>query len=140
MTRIDFHSQVADKIHFTCRLVRRARRDDCNIVVLAGRADLAKLDAALWNFAEQEFLPHVRAGDPLAAQTPVILTEDDNTALPHHQVLINLSGTTPAHFARFERLIEIVTDDKDDLEASRTRYGAYQKRGYPLVHHIAPKA
>lgn len=140
MTRIDFHSKVAEKVHYACRLVRKARAAGCQVVILAERADIASLDAALWTFSEQDFLPHVRAGDPLASQTPIILTDSDNSELPHHQILINLTAAMPAHFARFERLIEIVSNDETDMAAGRERYSAYKQRGYPLNHHIAEQA
>ena len=135
MTRIDFHSEVADKVAYACRLVRKARSADCSVVVLtADGRQLAALDEALWTFSEQDFLPHVTAGDPLAQQTPVILTASDDAELPHHQVLINLSDTTPAHFASFERMFEIVSSDATDKAAGRERYRFYQQRGYPLTH------
>lgn len=135
MTRIDFHSDVADKVAYACRLVRKARGAECNVVVLtADGRQLAALDEALWTFSEQDFLPHVAAGDPLAQQTPVILTASDEAELPHRQVLINLSDTTPAHFASFERMFEIVSSDAADKAAGRERYRFYQQRGYPLTH------
>lgn len=138
MTRIDFHSKVPDKIGYACRLVRKARSADMKVVMFAADgAQLAALDEALWTFSEQDFLPHVQASDELAAMTPVILTHDVNAELPHHQILINLSRETPAHFARFERLFEIVSTDEDDLLAGRDRYRQYQQRGYPLTHFMA---
>lgn len=140
MTRIDFHSNVRDKIGYACRLVRKARAANCRIVLLAGNsARLAALDEALWTFAEQEFLPHVKAGNPLAAQTPIILTDDDAAELPHHQILINLSDRTPGNFARFERLFEIISAEEADLAAGRERYRFYQQRGYALTHFVAEK-
>lgn len=140
MTRIDFHSKVADKIGYTCRLVRKARAANCQIVIYADdRAQLRALDEALWTFSDRDFLPHVMANDALAGQTPIILTGDDS-ALPHHDVLINLSATTPAHFAQFERMLEIVSNDTDDAAAGRERYRAYQQRGYTLTHHVAEQA
>jgi len=140
MTRIDFHSKVADKISYTCRLVRKARAANCQIVIYADdRAQLKALDEALWTFSDRDFLPHVMASDDLASQTPIILTGDDS-ALPHHQVLINLSASTPAHFAQFERMLEIVSTDADDAAAGRERYRSYQQRGYPLTHHVAEPA
>lgn len=140
MTRIDFHSNVPDKIAYSCRLVRKARAANCNIVLFAGdRNALNTLDQLLWTFSELEFLPHVVAGDPLAGSTPIILTDNEQAELPHHQVLINLSQTTPAHFARFERMFEIVSSDDADKLAGRERYRFYQQRGYPLTHHVADK-
>lgn len=138
MTRIDFHSNVPQKIAYVCRLVRKARASGANIVLRTrDRAELQQLDQALWSFSEQDFLPHVAAGDPLAAQTPIILAASDDVELPHHQILINLSGETPAHFARFERMLEIISDDDADKAAGRDRYRFYKERGYPLSHHVA---
>lgn len=137
MTHIDFHSNVADKFSYVCRLVRKARAADRKIVLRAARQDLAALDAALWTFSQADFLPHVQAGDALAPQTPVILTDDDAVDLPHHQVLINLANTPPANYDRFERLIEIVGADEADSQAGRERYRFYKGQGYSLIHHVA---
>ena len=140
MTRVDFHSKVPDKVLYACRLVRKARAADMKVVVhLEDARQLNAFDEALWTFSEQDFLPHVSAGDALAAQTPVILTHDANDPLPHHQVLINLSQRTPEHFARFERLFEILSTDEEDLVSGRERYKQYQQRGYPLTHFVAEK-
>jgi DNA polymerase-3 subunit chi len=141
MTRIDFHSNVPDKIAYTCRLVRKARAANCRIVLLAGdRTELATLDQALWTFSALDFLPHATVGDDNIAMTPVILTDDDSADLPHHQILINLSAATPTHFARFERMFEIISADEDDKAAGRERYRFYQQRGYPLTHFVAEKS
>ncbi|MBV8667159.1 MAG: DNA polymerase III subunit chi [Burkholderiaceae bacterium] len=138
MTRIDFHSNVPDKIGYACRLVRKARAADCRVVLYSDdRAQLAALDQALWAFSELDFLPHVMAEDILATQTPILLTSNDQVALPHHQILINLSSVTPNHFAQFERMIEVVSSDAADAVAGRERYRFYQQRGYPLSHHTA---
>lgn len=138
MTRIDFHSNVPNKITYACRLVRKARAAQCKIVLLGkDRGELTQLDQLLWSFSEQDFIPHVHAGDPLAAQTPVILTDSETVELPHHHVLINLSGNTPEHFARFERMFEIISSDEADKAAGRDRYRFYKERGYPLSHFVA---
>jgi DNA polymerase-3 subunit chi len=141
MTRIDFHSNVPDKIAYTCRLVRKARAANCRIVLLTGdRADLAALDQALWTFSALDFLPHTTADDGLASATPIVLTDSDTADVPHHHILINLSARTPSHFARFERMFEIISTDDADKAAGRERYRFYQQRGYPLTHFVAEKA
>lgn len=138
MTRIDFHSNVPNKIAYACRLARKARNADFRIVILArDRAQLAELDDLLWTFSEQDFLPHVKMDDTLAVQTPILLTADPAMESPHHQILINLSDTPPAHFARFERMFEIVSSDDTDKSAGRERYSYYKQRGYPLTHFVA---
>lgn len=140
MTRIDFYSDVPDKIQYACRVVRKARAANQQIVVLANRQHLQLLDDALWTFSEVTFLPHVMAGDPLAASTPIILTASDTVELPHQQILINLSDSTPGNFARFERMLEIISSDETDKAHGRERYRFYLQRGYPLTHHVIDKS
>ena len=138
MTRIDFHSKIPDKLSYACRLIRKAQAANTKLVVLAeDREQLNNIDSLLWTFSEQDFLPHVIAGDSLAAQTPIILTDDCEKASPHHHALVNLSRRTPEFFARFERMFELVSNDEQDLVAGRERYKYYQERGYPLTHHVA---
>ncbi len=137
MTRVDFHSNIPDKIAYACRLIRKARKTDCRIVVLTDAQQLPMIDAALWTFSDLDFIAHVKSDDALAAQTPVILVDNDTDALPHHQVLINLTAHPPTHFARFERLFEIVSTDAEDVLSGRERYRFYQQRGYPLTHSVA---
>jgi len=141
MTRIDFHSNVPDLLGYTCRLVRKARAANCRVVLLTkDRSEMMALDERLWAFSELDFIPHVQANDPLTANTPVILTDSDDAELPHHQILVNLSARTPAHFARFERMFEIISTDEADKIAGRERYRHYQQRGYPLTHFVADQA
>ncbi len=138
MTSIDFHTNIADKLNYTCRLVRKAVAAHNRVAILSDNAaELGALDAALWTFSETDFLPHVRSDHPLAAQTPVILLPHDGADCPHHQILINLSRTTPVHFASFERLLEIISTDETDAANGRDRFRQYRQRGYPLAHFVA---
>ncbi len=138
MPPIDFHTGVPEKLRVAWTLARKAHAAGMRVVLKVERADLETLDAALWESPPDEFLPHVAAGDALAAHTPVILTVDDDTPLPHHQVLINLARQLPAHYARFERVIEIVAADSADAEAGRQRYSHYRDLGCQLNHHQYP--
>src|SRR3954467_6461563 len=96
MTRIDFHTNIPDKLAYACRLARKALAADGKLVLLAqDGAQAQALNDALWTFSQTDFLPHVMAGDPLAAHTPVIVTADEQVALPHFQMLVNLSDRAP---------------------------------------------
>lgn len=143
MTRIDFHSNVPDKLAYACRLVRKARSQNLRVVMMAAdAAQLQRLDEMLWTFSDLDFLPHVPADSPLAAQTPILLMQmdDADVDLPHYQVLVNLAQQPPGNFARFERMFEIVSAEAEDRLAGRERYRHYQQRGYPLTHYDAEKA
>jgi DNA polymerase-3 subunit chi len=138
MTRIDFHSNVPDKINYTCRLIRKARAADCRIIVFdSDRAQLDLLNEALWTFSGSDFLPHVLLDDPLMAQTPIILTENDSATFPHQELLINLTQSVPSDFARFARIIEVISTEQKDTVAGRERYRHYQQQGISLTHTIA---
>jgi DNA polymerase-3 subunit chi len=140
MTRIDFHSNVPDKIAYACRLVRKAYAANNRVVLLADDAQqLEQLNSAMWTFSATDFLPHVLAGDALAARTPIVMTDSDDAELPHHELLVNLSRRTPATVAQFQRVIEVISSDEDDAAAGRQRYVAYKQQDYPLTHFVAGK-
>lgn len=141
MTRIDFHSQVPDKIHYSCRLIRKARAANCQILVLSQSDQQAKeLDQALWSFSASDFLPHVMMADPLAANTPIIITTEITNPLPHHDVLINLSQNLPLNFTQFNRVIEVVSQQEDDANTARQRFRMYQQQGIQPSHIVASAA
>lgn len=134
VTRIDFHTNVGDPLAYACRLARKAYASGRALVVLAEPQRLAAFDEQLWTFAPLEFVPHCMAKSALAQETPVVLASDLND-VPHHQVLVNLGAPVPAQFARFERLIEIVGNESDELAAGRERFRFYRDRGYAIETH-----
>lgn len=141
MTRIDFHSNVPDKLGYACRLTRKAYAAGNRVVVLTeDAAQLAALDALMWTFSATDFLPHVVAGDSLAAQTPIILSDSDSVEMPHYDVLLNLARKTPANFSRFQRMFEVISTDDADAGAGRKRYVAYKQQDYQPTHFVANQA
>jgi DNA polymerase-3 subunit chi len=143
MTRIDFHSNVANKIHYATRLVRKARAQaepPSLVLLLENQQQLTELDNLLWTFSDTGFIAHVPASHALAGQTPVLLTDNDQVKLPHQQILVNLTRQTPHQFARFERLIEIVGQPEAEVKAGRTRYAFYKQNGHALNHFVAEAA
>lgn len=138
MTRIDFHTNIPDKLAYACRLARKAYAAKAKVVVLVDSAAQAEaLDAALWTVSDTDFIPHVFADDPLAAVTPIVVTFDEAVALPHHDMLVNLTRRTPAKLDEFARVFEIISLDEDDAAAGRQRYSAYKKQSYRLTHFVA---
>jgi DNA polymerase-3 subunit chi len=138
MTRIDFHTNIPDKLAYACRLARKAYSAKAKIVLLTeDAAQAAALNEALWTLSNIDFLPHVMADDPLAPETPIIITASEEAALPHHEMLVNLTRRTPSTFAQFTRVFEIISIDEADAAAGRQRYVAYKKQSYPLTHFVA---
>ena len=138
MTRIDFHTNIADKVGYACRLARKAYGARARLVLLAEDAAQADaLDQGLWTVGETDFLPHALAGDALAACSPIIVTASIEGDFPHYDMLVNLSRATPGGLDRFQRVFEIISTDEDDAAAGRKRYVAYKQQSYPLTHFVA---
>lgn len=134
MTRVDFHVNAPDRLHYCARLVRKIYRAGHKVVVFGEPSAIAEFDRVLWTFSALEFIPHVGAGDPLAARTPVLLTSEACDT-PHADVLVNLGASTPAFFSRFERLIEVVDGGDSERASARERWRFYKDRGYAVDSH-----
>lgn len=137
MTEVAFHFNVPDKLGYACRLLRKAAGSGAKVVV-TGEADLLRaLDTELWTFSALEFLPHCHAASADAqvlAASPIVLA-DAPRATPHQEVLVNLGTRIPDGFERFERLIEVVTQDDEDRQQARLRWKHYADRGYAIKRH-----
>jgi DNA polymerase-3 subunit chi len=137
MTEVAFHFNAPDKLGYACRLLRKAFASGSRVVVTGSPELLRELDTALWTFGALEFVPHCHAaqqGERVQARSPVVLSESPRAA-PHQQVLVNLGGPVPEGFERFERLIEVVTEDDGDKAQARQRWKHYADRGYAIVRH-----
>ena len=135
MTRIDFYHDAPDRLQVACRLAAKAVQQKLRVLIFAPDADTVRtIDRMLWTTPPTGFVPHCMTHDRLAAETPVLIAGDPD-AVPHDEVLVNLSTERPAHFARFQRLVEIVGRGEDDRAAARERFRFYRERGYQIYTH-----
>lgn len=138
MTGIDFHFNTPDKVNYACRLLRKAvAARGAQVVVVGDAAVLDAIDVALWQLSPVDFIAHCSADaeQGVMARSPVVLAGRDTAQLPHRQVLLNLGADVPIGFERFERLIDIVSDDESDRQTARSRWRHYADRGYSIVRH-----
>lgn len=134
MTEIKFFFNVDDKMGFACKWVKKAFEDGRKLIVYAPSGRLADdFDRRLWDFSQLSFVPHVKASHPLAAETPIIIADDEGD-LPHHEVLLNLADDPPPFFSRFDILREIVSSDDEDRARARERTRFYKSRGFEVTH------
>lgn len=137
MTDIVFHVNVADRLHFGCRLLRKAYLSGARVAVTGEMDVLQALDKQLWALGPTDFVPHSLLSLTSAedqALTPVLLTES-LADCGEEDILLNLGQGIPAHFERFERCIEVIAQDTEAVQAGRERWRHYASRGYALTSH-----
>ena len=136
--RLEFHTDIADPLGYSCRLLRKAYRRGLKVVVCGEPEILSRLDTQLWTFEQLEFVPHARlrggerADAMLLQRTPIWLA-DAGASWPHADVVVNLGQQPIAEPARFDRIIEIVGDGQADQQAGRARWRHYAALGLTPV-------
>ena len=140
MSQVSFYTGVPERLSYLCRLLRKAQQSGARIGVCGPASLLMRLDAALWTFEATEFVPHVRLKSGqhavgMATATPIILTEDP-ALLPHREVLLNLDVSVPTGFDLFARVLEVVSQDPEQVQAGRQRFRQYKELGHEVEHHV----
>ena len=138
-TEVAFHFNAPSKLTYACKLVRKLQRMHMPLVVLGEPAVVSALDDALWSFGgHAQFLAHC-VGDAGGAdaqvvqRSPTVLVTQLDAPLPHSRVLLNLGGQMPTGFARFVRVVEVVSaDDEQDRQLARQRWREYAAQGYAI--------
>ncbi len=143
MGRVDFYilsiEGPDEHLRVACRVAEKAWRQGNRVRVESEDADaLRRLDALMWTFKQESFLPHEIEGERSDWQkldpAPVVLATPGTPAeLP--DVLINLSQALPPVSERCPRIAEIVSANPESKQAGRDRYRSYRDRGFELSSH-----
>jgi DNA polymerase-3 subunit chi len=92
------------------------------------------LDALLWTYRDDGFMPHGTDRESDAAEMPVILTTKDvnpNAA----QVRFLIDGATAENLGRYERAIYIFDgNDPDAVDAARDNWKEAQGEGFETIY------
>ncbi len=141
MTRIDFYilpdNASSSRPLLACRLADKAYRlGHCVYIHTESQEQAAYMDDLLWTFSQGSFLPHALVG--ATGEPSPILIGHDAAPLASTNVLINLAGSVPSFFDRFERVAEIVDQSDAQKQVARERYRFYRDRGYALQSHNVP--
>lgn len=132
MTKITFLHGARDRLQAVAAWLAQTGSEGLPVLVYVPADEHGQqLDRLLWAQPATGFTPHCRAGEELAAETPVVLASGlDNP--PHDGCLLNLSDEIPPGFSRFQHLVEIVSIEDGDRLPGRERFRFYRERGYPL--------
>ena len=141
MTRIDFAFGVRHRLRAACEVVHKHYLAGRRIIVYSRDTQrLAYFDRLLWGYDPVAFVPHVSVDDPMAPDTPVILTDSNpaqarDRAEAHDAWLLNLDLECPVDASSFSRILEIVSNHDEDKAAARARWRSYQAAGHDVRGH-----
>ena len=136
MPQVDFYilpsALPAARLDFACKLVEKAWRLGHRIHLhCTDEIQRDELDARLWSFKGESFVPHSGVQD---AEAPITLGTGEETGT-NTDLLVNLDLKIPVFFERFGRIAEIVVEEPAIRQAARDSFRFYRERGYPLQDH-----
>ena len=138
MPRADFYLVTKprfrdDPLLLACELAKKAFANEQPTLVLARSPEQAEaLDARLWDFDDESFIPHQVAGDEDDAITAVLIVPP-GTTVPDRPLVINLRDECAPGL--FERVLEVVPADEGERTGSRERWKTYKAAGFEVVKH-----
>ncbi|MCC5792474.1 MAG: DNA polymerase III subunit chi [Legionellaceae bacterium] len=137
--RVDFYllssDQAADRWHFACQLIEKAWLKGNRVYVHCENKQHAEsLDELLWTFRPDSFVPHHLQGEGPEPPPPVQLGYQHEPR-GFSDVLVNLDSSIPPFTQRFQRVVEIISQESSLRESARQHYRQYRSWQCELHTH-----
>jgi len=135
MTRIDFYELKSGRFNpdqLLCQLSLKAHENhQCVLLLTQNEQESQRLDKALWNFDDINFVPHEMT--ETKHHLVSINISHRSLANENYDILLNINSDIPEHVGQFSRVIELVHDNNKAIAREHFRY--YKDRGYPINHN-----
>jgi len=104
-------------------------------VQVASEERIEALDAHLWTYRDDSFLPHGTWRDPTVLEQPVVLTiNDDNPNRASVRFLLD-GVAVPVDAANYERIVLVFDgEDPDAVSAARAHWSDAKARGFDVTY------
>ena len=105
------------------------------VVQAASEERVEALDAHLWTFRDDAFLPHGVWRDPEAREQPILLTvNDDNPNQASVRFLLD-GAAVPTDAAAYERIVLLFDgEDPEAVAAARARWQEAKGNGFDVTY------
>ncbi len=117
-------------------LLQKSLERGWRVVVQASSDERVEaIDAHLWTWRDNSFLPHGTWRNSEAAHQPIVLTPNDDN--PNGAVVRFLveGATMPENAATYERVVLLFNgDDPDAVEAARVRWSEAKSAGFEATY------
>ena len=134
------HGQPLDRV-LPSLLERSLERGWRAVVQSSSEERIEALDAQLWTFRDDSFLPHGTQKEATAAEQPVLLTvEDGNPNGAAVRFLVD-GAPLPADATGYERIVLLFDGtDEDAVSDARSRWSAAKARGLTVTYWQADES
>jgi len=117
-------------------LLQKSLERGWRVVVQASSEERVEaLDAHLWTWRDDSFLPHGTWRDADAARQPILLTvNEDNPNGAAVRFLIE-GANMPGNVSAYQRIVLLFDgDDPEAIEAARSRWGEAKSAGFEVTY------
>jgi DNA polymerase-3 subunit chi len=128
------HRQPIEKV--LPSLLEKSLERGWRVVVQASTDErIEALDAHLWTYRDDGFLPHGTAKENEAATQPVLLTtSDDNLNGANVRFLID-GAAVPEDAASYQRIVLLFDgEDEDAVATARARWSDAKEKGFEVTY------
>ena len=117
-------------------LIEKSLERGWRVVVQAGSPERVEaLDAHLWTFRDDSFLPHGDWREPNAQEHPVLLTADDGNPNGAAVRFLLDGAAVPADAAAYDRIVLLFDgEDVDAVASARERWSAAKAKGFDVTY------
>ena len=134
MTEVAFYTNVLDETRLIGKLIYKAQTVGRKLhISVRNEQHGEKIAKNLYEIEPASFFGISSSPHDVHDLTSAIIS--DTSDYGHNDIIINLTPEIPDNFSAFKRVIEIVSQDEDNINAARNRYRWYKDRGYSIATH-----
>jgi DNA polymerase-3 subunit chi len=133
MTEVLFYHLQGQKLEgVLTTLLERSLERGWRVVVQAGSEErIDALDAHLWTYRDDSFLPHGTSREPEAPHHPVLLSADESNANGASVRFLIDGVQLPENADAYQRIVLLFDGEDDDaVAAAREQWAAAKGRGF----------
>ncbi len=137
MTEILFYHLQGQKLEGVLTPLLEKSLDRGWKVVVQGASEerIEALDAHLWTYRDDGFLPHGTWREPEAASQPVLLTLDDGNPNAANVRFLIEGAAVPADADTYARIVLVFDGDDDDaVAAARAQWTDAKTKGFEATY------
>lgn len=117
-------------------LLQKSLERGWRVVVQASSDERVELlDAHLWTWRDDTFLPHGTWRDSMASEQPILLTINDENPNGAAARFLVEGADIPGNAASYQRVVLLFDgEDPDAVETARTRFSAAKAAGFEVTY------